>query len=377
MSISAHIGCLNKAFKECLIFCLLVLSCVSSFAETETETQVPQDPQEVKRQNINQLREQAKNTLVNKLKNKDGNWLDVQTLPPIDFVGMKDLSPVSSVVEDFLKVFAPELKVKLADYKLKSVSLEKLRIAMAVTRADILVVSVVLPNSIDMYLYDKRTPHQVYAQSEGFAEGTQFNLSVPMAEHYARLSMRRTLYRYISEQFYDLPRDDSPPILKRKIPRVIASYQAVEMINREANSNLYASINWGSALTQGVTGKLWNSNLISLELGYNFYDNWFVEAAADICAYNFAVGSLKYSFHDREKAFRFMTGVGLGVLSNRHTFDWDQSNDITGRKYYVVSSISVLFPISDVYLKLESRAYLGLDGVSRVYTIVPGLHIFF
>ena len=174
-------------------FLLLVLSCVSSFAETETETQVPQDPQEVKRQNINQLREQAKNTLVNKLKNKDGNWLDVQTLPPIDFVGMKDLSPVSSVVEDFLKVFAPELKVKLADYKLKSVSLEKLRIAMAVTRADILVVSVVLPNSIDMYLYDKRTPHQVYAQSEGFAEGTQFNLSVPMAEHYARLSMRRTL----------------------------------------------------------------------------------------------------------------------------------------------------------------------------------------
>lgn len=341
------------------------------------EQQNAVDPQVSRQQRLYNLRQQARNTLLSKLKVSDGKWAQIRVLPPIDYVNLNSPESVFEVVKESFQSFDKDIPVATGNYKLKSVSLEKLRIAVAESKTDILIVSVILPSNIDIYLYDKRMPFQIFAHSEEFIEGNQTNMPLEMAKHYAQIGIRRTLFRYISEQSYDLPRDDTPPILKSEIPRAIASYQAVEMINREAKSNFYGSVTWGAALTQGATNKLWNSSLISLEVGAKLAEDWYAELAADICAYNFGVASLKYMISDREEPFRLMLGMGAAVSTDRHTFDWDQTNDIQGRKFFAVPSVAVLFPISDVYLKLESRAYFGLDGASRIYTVIPGIHILF
>jgi hypothetical protein len=331
--------------------------------------------EESQREKVYALQQRAKANLLTKLRKGEDDWVDIQVVTPVDYTNLISKDFVKNIVEEVFQAYDPDISVRRNAYKLKGVSLDMLRLAVANTKADVLVSTVFLPTNVDVYIYDKRNPFQIYAQSEAYVEGNQEDLDVKMAEHYTRIAFRRALFRYISDQTYDLPRDGSPPVLQSPIPRVIASYQTVEMINRDANSNFYASFNWGAALSNGTSGKFWNSSLISLELGANVLGKLYVEGAAEISAYNLAVGSLKYLFTDRDEAFRFMFGIGGAVLSNRHTFDWDQSNDIQGRKFYVVPSFSVMFPISDVYLKLESRAFINSN--SQIYTFMPGLHIWF
>jgi len=329
-------------------------------------------------QTIYSLQQKARATLLKKLKDEDGDFLDIQVLPIVDYTQLTSELFFKKMVENSLQAYDPDLDVGKSDYVLKSMSLDALRLAIANTKADILVAMVALPTNIDVYVYDKRTPLKIYANSEFFLEGPQDDLSVKMAEYYSKMGFRRALYRYIVDDAYDLPRDGSAPILKSEVPRVIASYQTVEMINREAESHFYVAANWGAALSNGDSGRFWNSSLISLELGWNILGNLFVEAAAEISAYNLGVASLKYMMESREEPFRLMFGVGGAFLSSRHTFDWDQSNDIRGRRYYVVPSATILFPISDVYFKFETRAFLGWGNeASQIFTFMPGLHIWF
>jgi len=323
------------------------------------------------------LQQNARSALLKKIKKEDGSNLDIRVLPVIDYTQLTEKDFMQEIVQDSLQSYDSEIKVGKTNYFLKSLSLDSLRLAIASTKAEVLVAAVTLPTNVDVYIYDKRTPLKVFAHSEIFLEGNQEDLSVRMAEYYAKLAFRKALYRYIMVDAYDLPRDGSPPILKSDVPRGIASYQTVEMINREANANFYVAANWGAALSNGDSGKFWNSSLISLQLAWNFLGNLYIEAAGEISAYNLGVGSIKYLVSDREQPFRFMFGLGGAVLTTRHTFDWDQSNDITGRRLYVVPSATILFPISDVYLKLETRAFLGLDERSQIFTFMPGLHIWF
>lgn len=327
------------------------------------------------KERIYALQQKAKATLMAKLKKDEDNWVDIQVLPPIDYTNLASKDFVKDIVQETFKAYDPDIPVSGSSYKLKGMSLDMLRIAVASTKADLLVATIFLPSNVDVYIYDRRNPFQIFAQSEAFVEGNQEDLDVRMAEHYVKLAFRRCLFRYINDLPYELPRDGSPPVLQSEMPRVIASYQTVEMINREATSNFYASFNWGAAISNGKSDKLWNSSLISLELGAKLVGRLFVEAAAEVSAYNLAVGSLKYLVTERDQPFRFMFGLGGAILSTRHTFDWDQSNDISGRQYYIVPNISVMFPISDVYLKLESRVFLNRS--TQIYTFMPGLHIWF
>lgn len=327
------------------------------------------------KQKVFALQQKAKATLLEKLKKGEDDWVDIQVLPPIDYTNLVSTDFVKDVVEETLTAYDSDISVSMSGYKLKGLSLDMLRLALANTKADVLVSMVFLPTNIDVYIYDRRSPFQIYAQSEAFVEGNQEDLDVKMAEHYAKLAFRRALFRYMNGLPYELPRDGSPPVLQSSIPRVIASYQTVEMINREANANFYASFNWGAAISNGKSDKLWNSSLVSLELGARLLGKLFVEGAAEISAYNLALGSLKYLVTDRDQSFRFMFGLGGAVLSTRHTFDWDQSNDIPGRQFYLAPSVSIMFPISDVYLKLESRAFVNTN--TQIYTFMPGLQIWF
>lgn len=347
----------------------LLLAPVVSFAEDTNAYSV--------QQRLYLLQQKARSALIKKIKNEDGTTLDIRVLPVIDYTQLTEKDFLQEIVEDSLQNYDSEAKVEKSNYELKSLSLDSLRLAVATTKADLLVAAVALQTNVDVYIYDKRTPSKIYAHSEFFLEGAQEDLSVKMAEYYSKVAFRRALYRYIMDDAYDLPRDGSPPVLKSEVPRAIASYQTVEMINREAKANFYVAANWGAALSNGDSGKFWNSSLVSLELAWNFWGNLYVEAAAELSAYNLGVGSLKYLVANREDPFRFMFGIGGAVLTTRHTFDWDQSNDITGQRLYVVPSATVLFPISDVWFRIETRAFLGLDERSQIFTFMPGLQLWF
>lgn len=323
------------------------------------------------------LQQQARSALAEKMQREKDDWAEVTVLSPINFSQLKTTDFLKPVVEETLHAFSEDITIKQNSYVPQGISLDMLRLAVAKTDADLLVATVILPGNIDFYIYDKRDPYRVFAQSENFAEGKQEDLRPEMARFYAKQGFRRALFRYISNQAYDLPRDGSPPVLQSEVPRFIASYQAVEMVNREVYSNFYASVNWGGAMSRGQSGKLWNSSLISIEVGANILGRFYLEAAGEVSAYNTAIGSLKYLISDREEAIRLMFGLGGAILSNRHTFDWDQSNDITGRQYYAVPSVSIMFPISDVFLKLESRMLVGLTHNSQIFTFMPGIHLWF
>lgn len=323
------------------------------------------------------MQQKLRQSLKKKLLNEGGDSKTITVLPIINYGGLTDEMFVKDTVEAALEPYKLSLEINPTSFKLESLSLDSLRLAVASIKTDILVATVVMPTNTDIYIYDKSVPYKIFGQSEFYVEGPQDPLGLPMAEHYSKIAFRKAFYRYLTDDAYDLPRDGSPPILNSEVPRSIASYQAVEMINREANANFYFSANWGAALSSGDSGKLWNSSLISLELGWNPVGKIYLEAAAEISAYNLGVGSVKYLVSQRDEPFRFMFGLGGAVLSDRHTFDWDQSNDIEGQRFYVVPSATILFPISDVYFKLESRAYLGLDERSHIFTFMPGLHIWF
>lgn len=335
------------------------------------------DTPEVVQKRLYNLQQKARTVLAEKLQRGERDWAEITVVKPINLSRLKETDFLHPIVEETLRSFNEDINVHESPYSPQGISLDMFRKAVAETRADLLVATVIMPGNIDFYIYDKRDPYKVFAQSEVFAEGVQEELRLDMAQFYAKQGFRRALFRYTSNQAYELPRDGSPPILQSEVPRFIASYQAVEMVNREVYSNFYAAVNWGGAMSRGQSGKFWNSSLISLELGANIFGRWYLEAAGEISAYNTAIGSLKYMVSDRDESIRLMFGVGGAVLSNRHTFDWDQSNDIQGRQFYAVPSISVLFPISDVFFKVESRMLLGLTHNSQIFTFMPGIHLWF
>ena len=356
--------------------CLLSLALVIGFTGHPAKAETP-EASEVVQKRLYDLQKQAKEAPVEKLKRGEDDWAEVTVVKPINLSSLKEADFLKPIVEETFQSFNEDIDVSESPYLPQGISLDMFRKAVAETKADLLVSTVILPGNIDFYIYDKRDPYRVFAQSEVFAEGNQEELRFDMAQFYAKQGFRRALFRYTSNQAYELPRDGSPPILQSEVPRFIASYQAVEMVNREVYSNFYASVNWGGAMSRGQSGKFWNSSLISLELGANIFGRWYLEAAGEISAYNTAIGSLKYMVSDRDEAIRLMFGVGGAVLSTRHTFDWDQSNDIKGRQYYAVPSVSILFPVSDVFIKVESRMLLGLTHNSQIFTFMPGIHLWF
>lgn len=356
------------------IFVLLLVLGISIplFAEESFESK-PLTQQE----KLAELRKQAKSILLNNLKTKENRWANLFVFQPIDYTDLATTDFFVEMVKETLQGYEKELEVKKTKYQLSAINLEQLRIAMATVKADISVISVFMAGNVDVYIYDRKNPLEIFGQSEGFVEGPQEKLEVEMAKHYSKQAFRKALFKYITKKPFELPRDNSPPILKLEIPRSIASYRTVEIINREEKANFYASIGWGATLSSGESGKLWNSNLVSAQLGFHLFKDWYFELTGEMSAYNIGSGNLKYLVSDRDKPLRFMVGLGGAISTNRHTLDWDPTNDIQGSQMYVVPSASVLLPISDVFLKLEARAHWGVTTDSKIFSIFPAIQLFF
>jgi hypothetical protein len=328
---------------------------------------------------VEKFKQTAKRTLLNKLTKINGEPAKIYILSPINNTELKNTDVLTSTIQKTIRTFDPSIDVRTNSFQMPALNLESFRLAMAKLGADISIVSILNNSSFEMYLYDKSTPTQIYAHTEPLSTAARYELTTEAATYYTKLLIRRMLYRYIKNQYYEMPRDDTAPILQSEIPRYIASPQSLEMVNREARSSFYISAGLGAAISKGVQSKYWNSNLVSGQLAVRVYDKLYLEGSLNMFAYNALTGSFKYLFSERESSFRLMAGLGFSYfLYDRQVLNWDQSNGQLQQQSYLVPSISLMLPISDVYLKAEAQFFVPFQAKNRyVLAVMPGLLFMF
>ncbi|NBX69689.1 MAG: hypothetical protein EBR01_12080 [Proteobacteria bacterium] len=328
---------------------------------------------------LDKFKQSAKRILMNKLSMPDGGNAKIHVLRPINYTDLKSIEPLRNTIQSSIEKYDPSISVSKTDQTLPSLTLESFRLAVAKLNTEIIIVEILNASNFEMYLYDKRTPTQIYAHTEPLSSAARYDLTTEAANYYTKLLIRRTMYRYIKNLYYEMPRDDSPPILQSEIPRYIASAASLEVVNREADSNFYLSAGLGAAISRGKEGKFWNSNLISGQIAVRIYDKLYLEGSLNMFAYNAITGSLKYLFYDRNKSFRLMAGIGGSYfLYDRQVLNWDQTNGGLQQNYYIVPSISAMLPISHVYLKAEAQLFIPYRASSRyVFAILPGVLVMF
>lgn len=334
---------------------------------------VAQDPRLAQMERVRQM---VMAKLRAMLTNKDGSSSNIVLVEPLDYTESNLEAPASAIIaESFSKYGASNLRTY--SHELKTVTLEEFRKAMAKFDADVMVVNILRNTTFDLYIYDRRTPYYIFAHSEPLPPTTTFPMDQKIAERYVRLLVRRTLFHYARNQYYELPREESVPVLQSEIPRWIASVESLKMVNREFLSKWYAGVHIGAALTVGDFGKVWNSNLIGLNAGYQFSPGWYAEGAFDAFSYNAFSGSVKKMFANKEMTFKITAGLGLAALLNQKTLDFDRTFGVNPGTIFAVPSGSLLYPISDVYLKADAKMFIGITRPGFIFTVSPGLLVLF
>lgn len=314
--------------------------------------------------------------LIQKLTLRDGKRADVVVFSPTDETKSKVGKSVASQIVTAFKSYGP-VNVRGEADVLSNLTLEEFRVLMARHQADILIGLVTRDSHFNMYLYDRRSPYAVYAHSEQIPETDRNNLTEAKAANYTRLLVRRLLFRYLNNQFFELPREESLPVLQSEIPKWVASEEALATLNREYVSRFYGALVIGAAISMGRSGQLWNANLVGLQLGVRLDDKLFLEGTAHAAAYNSFTGSLKYLFINRDYPFQVTAGLGFSFVTKNKVWILDQTIGLGRYSYYVTPSASVMWPIGDVYLKLESQVFFNLGFSQFMFTFMPGLSFYF
>jgi hypothetical protein len=314
--------------------------------------------------------------LVQKLTKKDGTPARIGVFRPLDYTTLKFEDIAQKTILASFERYG-KFDMHPVEDSPKSLTLEEFRRLMIKYRLDILVVSVLNPTNFDLFVYDRRTPYAIYAHSEVVPPEIQYRLDGPTVEEFVKADVRRCLYAYMQNQYYELPREEIRPLLTREVPRWIASLENYKMVNREILSRFYGSISVGAAVLVGSNGNSWNSNLVGLQFGARVLGDLYLEAALDLFSYNAAILSAKYMFTSKDNPFRFSLGLGAAQAINQHTLNWDQTYSQGSTGQYVVGSGALMFPIVDVYFKVESRTYVGLGGAPTIFSVMPGIFLMF
>lgn len=313
--------------------------------------------------------------LIKKFTRDDGKAAPIAVLTPLDYTTLNFAELAQETILASLEKYG-KFDVRVIDYTPSALTLEEFRKVVTKYNVDIVVLSVLKPTNFDVFLYDRRTPYNIYAHSETLPEAVQYQLTKQVVEEYTKVIVRRALFAFMQEQFFELPREESRTFLTAEIPRFIASGKSFEIVNREILSNYYAAFSVGGALSAGGSG-LWTSNLVGLQFGTKVFNNYFAELNIDMFSYNAVGPALKYMFANRDNPFRFTAGLGIAMLSNSHVINWDQAHTQGTGGNYIVPSVAFSFPIVDLHVKIESKLFVSLDGSKFVLTVMPGMLFMF
>jgi hypothetical protein len=310
--------------------------------------------------------------LKEKLTRKDGKPVSFTVFSPLDVAKNGSGPVITDLIVKTLETYG-NLTVKVTDQTLDALTLEELRKLIIHYKTDILIASSVKTTSFDIYLYDTRTPYYIYAYSEPIPPEVRIEVNAGALPSYGKTAMRKLLYRYLQNQFFEIPRSDASPVLKSEIPRWIASNESLSLMQRDISSNYYASISYGAALTRGVSS--WTSNLLSLEVGTKIQPHLYLELALEAFSYNAAMLGLKYRFDNRTLPFEFDVGMSVAAVTNKLTIGFDPTAALSGGGLFMVPNASILLPLFDVYFKGEAKLYLGPNG--SIYSLMPGFLVKF
>ncbi len=319
--------------------------------------------------------------LTEKLVKRDGTPANVVVMNATETTASRLGLEISKAVEVAVKSYGKG-DVHREEYALPAMTMEEIRFAMARYAADILIVPVVRPDAVDLFLFDKRTPYNLYAHSEEVppefvATGGSAVDPQTVATTLTRVLIKRLLFRYLNNQYFELPREESLPVLQAEIPQWIASPESLNLVNREITSRFYLSASLGAAINMPPSRQLWNSNLIGLQAGVRLWDKFFLEGQFSSFSYNAFVGSIRYQFINRDSPFRINVGLGGAFVTRDKVWNLDQTVGMGRYSYYIVPSAAVLFPIGEVYLKLETQVFVSPGLNKFIWTFMPGIQVHF
>jgi hypothetical protein len=318
----------------------------------------------------------ARDQLIEKLTKRDGTSASIVVFAAIETpqtaLGINISKMLASALQSYGK-----LDVRNESYALSALTMEDIRLAMARYNVDILITPLVRETTLDLFLFDRRTPYNLYAHSEEIPPTLRGSPTETVAQEMTRVLIKRILFRYLNEQFFELPREESLPVLQAEIPQWVASEDSLNLVNREFTSRFYLNFSLGAGISLAKSGQLWNSNLIAAQVGYRITGKLYAEAQWAAFSYNAFVGSLRYTFVNRDSPFRINVGLGFGMLNRDKAWNADQTIGLGRFSYYIVPSAALLFPIGDVYLKLEGQTFVSLGFNQFVWTVMPGVQIHF
>jgi len=313
--------------------------------------------------------------LLKKMMKEDGTPTPMAILTPLDYTTLNFAGLARETIKSSILRYG-KFDVRALESSPQSLTLEEFRRLVVKHNVDIVVLCVLKPTNFDLFLYDRRAPYNIYAHSEVLPETVQYQLTKEVVEEYTKVIVRRTLYAYMQEQFFELPREETRPFLNAEIPRWIASNASYTTVNREILSSYYLAGSVGAAFSSG-SGKVWNSSMYGIQLGRKLFGGYYVEGSVDLFAYNsFLVGARKVVV-TKDNPFSYTIGLGVATASNKHTLNFDQNFSQGEGGKYIVPSASIIIPIVDLHFKVEGRLYAGLGGGKMIFTVSPGLFLMF
>ncbi|MBI1860449.1 MAG: hypothetical protein HYR96_05990 [Deltaproteobacteria bacterium] len=262
----------------------------------------------------------AKEKLVERLKSKltlpNKKLASVVFLRPVNYV-QPALTDV--VLATMQKVFSRygDFNIAVKNQKLQALTLEGFRAIMGKIKADVVFATVLKPTHFDIFIFDRRTPYYVfyYTEVNPEEEAATGKISEELAIDQLRVLMRRGLYLYLTNQFYELPRENHEVVMEAQIPRWMASAEMVEHVK----------------------------NII------------------------------RYNISNKYSSYQIMPGLGGGYLTDRKALVSDRNMTLHKDYYYIIPSVSLWVPLGEFYFKAETQLQVALSGEGVVFQFMPGL----
>ena len=173
--------------------------------------------------------------LTKKLTRKDGKLASFVVFTPLDLTQHDFGAPLTTLISNIISSYA-QVPLQSSESVVENLTLEELRKLLIRHKADVLIASSLKPTSFDIYLYDSSTPYYIYAHSEPIPAEARLDMNSGTIPKYVKVAVRKLLFRYLQNQFFEIPRSDEAPVLKSEVPRWIASTESLSMMQKDLAS---------------------------------------------------------------------------------------------------------------------------------------------
>lgn len=316
--------------------------------------------------------------LIRKFTLPNGKMASIVFLKPVNYV-----SPVIGdiVLATMHKAFSRygEFNIAVKNVKLDTLTLEGFRGVVGKIKADVIFTTVLKPTHFDLFVFDRRTPYYIFYHTEVHPE--EKSGPAPITEELAvdqtRVLLRRGLYLYLTNQFYELPRDKREVVMEAQLPRWMASSEMVEKVNRMMSRRFYTAASVGGAISTTSDSRSWSGGVLGFQIGARPFGSFYVEAAYEAFAYHLFLGSLRYNVSNKYSFIQVMPGLGGGFLTQRKSLEIDRNLTLHKNHYFIAPSVSVTMPLGELYFKVETQLLIALTGDKYVLNFLPGLLVQF